>query len=92
VRVLAVLSRPETVLEMPEVKVVAFDNAERFRMKSLKNDVRSAHEISERRYDSAKPCESLVRHSQVPNYDAGCEPCLRRVATSPRTSPCELEA
>jgi len=55
VRVLVALRRPETVLETLEVKVVAFDKAERFRMKSLKNEVRSAHENSERRYDSAKP-------------------------------------
>jgi len=65
VRVLAVLRRAETVLEMLDVIVVAFDSSERFRLKSLKKDVKSAHENSERRYDSAKPYESLVRHSRI---------------------------
>jgi hypothetical protein len=64
-RVLAALRRPETVLKMLDVKVVAFDSAERFKMKSLKNDVRSAHENSERRYDSAKPYESLVSQGRI---------------------------
>lgn len=59
VRVLAALRKPETVPEVLEVKVAALDSSERFRMKSLKKDVMSAHENSERRYDSAKPCERL---------------------------------
>jgi hypothetical protein len=64
-RVLAALRKPETVLEILDVKVVAFESAERFRMKNLKNDVRSAHENSERRYDSAKPYESLVSQGRI---------------------------
>lgn len=55
-KVFAALSRPETEVEMLDVKVVASARAERFKMKSLKKDVRSAQENSERRYDSAKPC------------------------------------
>jgi len=61
VRVLAARRKLETIPEMLEVKVVALDSADRFKMKSLKNDVKSAQENSERRYDSAKPCESLCQ-------------------------------
>ena len=90
VRVLATLRKPETVPKMLEVKVVALDS-EQFRMKSLKKDVKSAQENSERRYDSAKLCESLCQ-TRSSNFDAICEPCLRRVTTEPRMCPCELEA
>src|SRR5579871_2611893 len=90
VRVFAALRKPEMVPEMLEVKVAALDNSERFKMKSLKKDVKSAHENSERRYDSAKPCNSLCQ-TRLSSFDASCEPCLRRVTTAPRICPCELE-
>lgn len=53
--VFAALNKLVTELEILDVKVVAFESAERFKMKSLKKDVKSAQENSERRYDSAKP-------------------------------------
>jgi hypothetical protein len=76
---------------MLEVKVVALDKAERFRMKSLKKDVKSAQENSERRYNSAKLCKSLYQ-TRSSNFDTIYKPCLRRVTTEPRMCPCELEA
>jgi len=65
VRVLATLRKPETVPKMLEVKVVALDKAERFRMKSLKKDVKSAQENSERSMIRRSSVRAYVRHGRV---------------------------